>query len=78
MNPDDIKRSIVPLEPGDLFPTDRPNIFRSNWKNIPNGAKMCVLYTVVDGRTVATTALCLPTQDEQKALKEALDRFSNI
>lgn len=78
MTPEDVKRSIVPIEPGDLFPTDNPLIFRSQWKKIPNGAQMCVLYTVSEGRTIATTALCLPLQDEQKALKEAINRFSNI
>lgn len=77
MTPDEIRQNISPLEKGPILNTHVPHIFRSEWKSLQNGAKMCILYTIKEGRTVATPAIVMKGNEED-AIKEAIKRIEII
>lgn len=75
MNANEIKAQLAQITKEVLVSTSKENVFRSEWRLLPNHAKLSNVYTFTT-KPIATPALWTPQmgKTEEEVLEEAIQR----
>lgn len=77
MSPSELRQKLVSVTNEVLVDVPNfPGYAHSTWKDVGNGARMCVVYTYIE-KPVATPIILFPSNNEQEAFKQAVERIQH-